>query len=68
MKLKFIGADGSMGLRHGEVYDVEIKTGGEFIRVLIPGFRFAENHLGTWSCPYSSPTTLAANWEKAWEG
>lgn len=62
MELKFIGDDGSMGLHHGEIYDVEIKTGGKYIRVLIPGFRFSKNHLGTWSCPYTSPQTLSDNW------
>ena len=55
MKLKFIGTDGSMGLKHGQVYDVYIYTKrGKIIVAWDP------NH---W-CPYSSPQALAENWTK----
>ena len=59
MKLRFIGADGSMKLRHGEVYDVRLSTLEDDIKV------------HAWSlddsfyvfCPYSSPQSFAKNWE-----
>lgn len=55
MKLRFIGKNGSMGLVHGEIYDVKIMSNSIYI-------------LAYWStcphpCPYSSPQTFAANWE-----
>lgn len=60
MNLKFIGTDGSMGLRHGEVYDVLVSC------------MFRENYIfvkwldgfETRQCPYSSPAAFAANWAK----
>lgn len=64
MYLKFIGADGSMRLNHGEVYDVRIKTKNGYIWVIIPRFEFRHMIFGTWECPYSSPQSLSANWEK----
>ena len=33
MKLKFIGAPGSVGLRHGETYKVRVFSSGEYIVV-----------------------------------
>lgn len=55
IKLKFIGKDGSMGLKHGTVYKVYIYTKcGKIIVSWDP------NH----SCPYSSPQALAENWTK----
>ena len=57
MYLKFIGENGSMGLMHGRVYDVEkIASKNGFIIVYV-GF------CGP-SCPYSSPQSFAANWTK----
>lgn len=55
MKLKFIGTDGSMGLKHGQIYDVYIYTKRGKIIVA-----WGPNH---W-CPYSSPQALAENWAK----
>lgn len=55
MKLKFIGKDGSMGLRHGNVYNVTIFTDNGYILVRLGPHRY---------CPYSSPQALAANWTK----
>lgn len=54
MLLKFIGADGSMGLTKNRVYLVETYSSHGCIWVEWgPGYR----------CPYSSPKALAANWE-----
>lgn len=59
MLLRYIGRDGSRNLRVGQVYDVEVFTRGESIRVgwIVPGER------GTKSCAYNSPEVLAKNWE-----
>lgn len=54
MKLVFIGSDGSMGLKHGRKYRVDIYTLNGCIIV----------DWGTNSCPYSSPQSLAENWKK----
>lgn len=54
MLLRFIGTDGSMGLKRGNIYNCSIATRGNDIWV-------------SWSwlceCPYSSISALAANWE-----
>ena len=55
MYLKFIGQDGSMGLRRGEIYKVKITSNKRYMWVNIGMW---------WSCPYSSPQTLAENWVK----
>ena len=65
MELKFIGKDGSMGLKHGKVYPVKIESHpyGSAIYVqweVGKGIKRA--------CPYSSPVTLAKNWEVAEDG
>lgn len=65
MYLKFIGADGSMRLTHGKVYDVRIETKNDCIWVIIPKFEFRDKIFGVWKCPYSSPQSFSANWEKA---
>ena len=62
MYLKFIGNNGSMGLCHGEIYEVRLKTKDDFIWVIIPNFELRDKVRGTWKCPYSSPATFAANW------
>lgn len=64
MYLRFIGANGSMRLNHGAVYDVKVKTKNNNIWVKIPMFEFREKVLGVWECPYSSPQSFSANWEK----
>ena len=55
MNLKFIGTNGSMGLIHGKVYNVNVFTKLNYILV-------------TWKpdviCPYDSPQSFAANWAK----
>lgn len=49
MKLKFIGEDGSMGLRTGEVYDTRIFIKGECLWV-----EWKVNLYTVKSCPYIS--------------
>ena len=61
MKLKFIGTNGSMGLSHGAVYNVNVRTVRHFIWVEIES---SENgYFRTWRCPYSSPQSFSENWE-----
>ena len=59
MKLKFKGKDGSMGLRHGEIYDAGMYAyqGYVWVTWLDNGMRRR--------CPYSSIKTLMDNWEDA---
>lgn len=52
MYLRFIGTDGSMGLKFGKVYRVRVTSDNRYIYVQWDNGR----------CPYSSPQTLAANW------
>ena len=54
MKLRFIGEDGSMGLKNGEAYDARIYIRGKVGRVM------------TRSCPYSSTKAFAQNWDLAY--
>ena len=58
MKLKFIGEDGSMGLRTGEVYDTRIFIKGECLLV-----EWKVNLYTVKSCPYISTQSFAQNWE-----
>lgn len=60
MILKFIGKDGSMGLKHGKNYSVLVKSNEKFICVY-----WTDKYGKQVVCPYSSPQTLALNWEKA---
>ena len=53
IKLRFIGEDGSMGLRYRKIYKIGIECRLECICVYWDGG----------FCPYSSPQTFAANWE-----
>ena len=59
MRLKFIGANGSMGLIKGQIYKVTVKTMGKYIWVT-----WQDKFLLYVSCPYSSPQSFAENWEK----
>lgn len=58
MKLKFIGEDGSMGLRTGEVYDTRIFIKGEYLWV-----EWKVNLYTVKSCPYISTQSFAQNWK-----
>ena len=61
MMLRFIGAHGSMGLCYGQVYEVSIYADDAiFVEVWN---QTKAKRIAT--IPYSSPQTLAANWEKA---
>jgi hypothetical protein len=57
MILKFIGKDGSLGLKHGEKYKVTLKTSGKYFIATI--------HVGWINqiCPYGSVQAFAKNWE-----
>ena len=63
MQLKFIGEDGSLRLRNGQVYEVDVLTKVDYIWVCIPDFDLGEV-TATWHCPYVSPQSFAANWRK----
>lgn len=54
MKFKFIGKDGSMGLKNGEVYEIKTAIFQNLLWV-------------TWntnSCPYTNLEAFLANWER----
>ena len=58
MNLKYIGEHGAMGLCYGQVYEVSIYTDDAIIASV------HHNNKLIATIPYSSPQTLAANWEK----
>ena len=62
MYLKFIGTDGSMGLKHGDIYDVYIETVCRFSGQIL-WTRIYTNGSFYIGCPYSSPQSFSANWE-----
>lgn len=59
MKLKFIGKNGSMGLIHGKVYNVDLFVNGKYFCV--------RWRTSIWKpakvCPYGSVSKFAENWE-----
>lgn len=60
MKLRFMGEDGSMGLKNGEVYETHIFIKGKFLWV-----EWKVNLFAVKSCPYSFTKAFAQNWELA---
>lgn len=63
MFLRFIGEDGSMGLKHGQVYRCQIYTDDGFICV-----SWKRKWLTNRMCPYRSLKALTENWETVeWE-
>ena len=58
MKLRYKGEDGSMRLKHGKVYEVEIKTVRNYIVVIVK-----DSTLGHVVCPYGSPGSLSRYWK-----
>lgn len=58
MLLRFIGANGSMGLKYGSVYNVNITSNHLYIIV-----EWEDSGIKR-ICPYTSPATLNANWAK----
>ena len=62
MKLRFIGVNGSMDLKHGEVYRVIIQSNGDYITVFVDNRDVISVPFPTY-IPYSSPQSFAKNWE-----
>ena len=58
MKLRFIGADGSLGLQHGKKYEVTLKTFNQYVVAIIK-----TGWLSDTICPYGSMQAFAKNWE-----
>lgn len=58
MKLKFIGEDGSLGLRHGRTYEVTLRTAGKYLWTYI-----SKGPICKIGCPYASLQAFAANLE-----
>lgn len=52
MRLRFVGADGSMGLRHGSVYYISLASSPLGVQLTQPVI-----------CPYSSERAFWENWE-----
>lgn len=64
MFARFIGKNGSMGLKHGEVYEIFLSDYHGLPCVhwaKLSDFLISRNLEGP--CPYSSFKTLAENWE-----
>ena len=62
MVLKFIGADRSMGLTYGGIYQVTLYVHRKYFYVLWQ----QQDSSGKWvvrKCPYISLKTFAENWE-----
>ena len=57
MLLRFIGRDGSMGLRHGEIYNVGVHSDTRFIWLHI-----RTSFINEIKCPYDTPQVFAKNW------
>lgn len=64
MRLKFIGEDGSMGLKHGKWYTCKVRTVAD--RVYVSWLIVDENgrKIGQKSCPYESFAAMLKNWEE----
>lgn len=52
MRLRFIGTDGSMGLRRGQVYRLAVQPFRDGVRIVSPIV-----------CPYASDAAFWRNWE-----
>lgn len=59
MKLRYIGAHGSMGLLRNQVYEVSLVSEQDAIVVRV---YYGSKCIAT--IPYSSPQTLADNWAR----
>lgn len=57
IRLRFIGENGSMGLRHGRIYIVGVHTSNNYIWV-----SWINPDGSAHSCPYASVAAFAANW------
>lgn len=68
MEARFIGSNGSMDLRHGEVYDITITKDARYIWVNWEYKKIGKTILqllgGVPSrCPYRNEQTLRENWD-----
>lgn len=57
MRLKFIGADGSLGLMHGEYYNASLDTS---YHMLIASIK--TGWISDTICPYETLQAFAKNW------
>lgn len=64
MKLKFIGEDGSMGLKHGEWYWCKVRTVANTIYVSWFITDEIGRKIGQGRCPYDSFAAMLKNWEE----
>lgn len=62
MLLRFIGEDGSMGLRKGKVYSCSVATQGYYV-----GIVWFDGGVNNASCFYHSFKKLFENWEEVGE-
>ena len=59
-RYKFIGQDGSLGLKKGNYYVIDLKT-NIFTKKVLAYIYFSERDVIT--CPYTSIKTFNQNWE-----
>lgn len=65
---RFIGRNGSMGLRHGYVYNIVIDivpTEPAQVIVEMQQNNFLEKRT-VWRCPYANIAAFSRNWRKAY--
>ena len=68
-RLRFIGADGSMGLVHGAVYDVKLTVRNNWIWVIwTPRPPYPTSGEPHCSCPYETTQSFANNWATLGKG
>ena len=62
MRAKFIGTDGSMGIKAGEIFNIKALPSGiaPILVEIRQGYRI-------WLCPYNSFESLFENWEFIYE-
>lgn len=58
MKLRYKGTDGSMRLKTGQIYEVEVRTIQQYIVVIVK-----HPALGYIKCPYGSPGSFDRYWK-----
>ena len=60
MKAKFIGVDGSLGLRNGATYDIKIENPNNE-HIIVSGWRGVFDT--PFYCPYDNMNGFLRNWE-----
>lgn len=68
MEARFIGSNGSMGLRHGKVYDITITKDARYVWVNWEPKEIGKTILQLLgitpsSCPYRNEQTFRENWD-----